>query len=297
MANPDPEITPEEVAPIRDDVIIATGRSDYPNQVNNVLGFPYIFRGRARRARDHDQHGDEDRGRARPWPTLAREDVPDEVAAAYQGSRPRFGRDYIIPVPFDPRLIHTVPAGGGQGRHGHGRGAPADRRHAGLPGASSRRGATRSPARCNRIFERVRTLPEARGVRGGRGGAGHPRRAVLRQPGPRHRDPGRPRGAHPRDLRPSPASTSRAATASRSHNARLSRRNAVYAQFLYERLQRQGFLFRDCQRLINQDRNHFAASMVALGDADAMVTGVDPQLPRSRSATCCASSTPSPATG
>src|ERR671910_1600048 len=108
MANPDPEITPEEVARIRDDVIIATGRSDYPNQVNNVLGFPYIFRG-ALDVRATTINMEMKIAAAQALAALAREDVPDEVAAAYQGSRPRFGRDYIIPVPFDPRLIHTIP--------------------------------------------------------------------------------------------------------------------------------------------------------------------------------------------
>src|SRR6478735_1628843 len=108
MANPDPEITPEEVARIRDDVIIATGRSDYPNQVNNVLGFPYIFRG-ALDVRASTINDAMKIAAAEALANLAREDVPDEVAAAYRGARPRFGRDYIIPVPFDPRLIHVVP--------------------------------------------------------------------------------------------------------------------------------------------------------------------------------------------
>jgi malate dehydrogenase (oxaloacetate-decarboxylating)(NADP+) len=85
MANPDPEITPEEVAAVRDDAIIATGRSDYPNQVNNVLGFPYIFRGALDVRASTINDGDEDR-RRRALAELAREDVPDEVAAAYQGA-------------------------------------------------------------------------------------------------------------------------------------------------------------------------------------------------------------------
>src|SRR4051794_9718431 len=108
MANPDPEITPEECAHIRDDAIIATGRSDYPNQVNNVLGFPYIFRGaldvRARTINDEMKIA-----AARALAELAREDVPDEVAAAYAGSRLQFGPGYLIPAPFDPRLISRIP--------------------------------------------------------------------------------------------------------------------------------------------------------------------------------------------
>src|SRR3974390_1092756 len=107
MANPDPEITAEEVEEVRSDAIMATGRSDYPNQINNVLGFPYIFRG-ALDVRATTINMEMKIAAARALADLAREDVPDEVAVAY-GTRPKFGRDYIIPVPFDPRLIHAVP--------------------------------------------------------------------------------------------------------------------------------------------------------------------------------------------
>lgn len=107
MANPDPEITPEEAQAVRADAIVATGRSDYPNQVNNVLGFPYLFRG----ALDIHARAINDEMKiacARALAQLAREDVPDEVAMAY-GRKLSFGRDYIIPTPFDPRLIYTIP--------------------------------------------------------------------------------------------------------------------------------------------------------------------------------------------
>src|ERR1700754_1070504 len=107
MANPDPEITPEEVQAVRDDAIMATGRSDYPNQINNVLGFPYIFRG-ALDVRATTINMEMKIAAAHALADLAREDVPDDVATAY-GARPKFGRDYIIPVPFDPRLIYSVP--------------------------------------------------------------------------------------------------------------------------------------------------------------------------------------------
>src|SRR5213079_3328957 len=107
MANPDPEITAEEVAAVRDDAIMATGRSDYPNQINNVLGFPYIFRG-ALDVRATAINMEMKIAAAKALAALAREDVPDEVAAAY-GSRPKYGPEYIIPVPFDPRLISAVP--------------------------------------------------------------------------------------------------------------------------------------------------------------------------------------------
>ena len=108
MANPDPEITPEDVQSVRSDAIIATGRSDYANQVNNVLAFPYLFRGaldvRARQI-NHEMKV----ACAQALAALAREDVPDEVAAAYRGRKLKFGRDYIIPTPFDPRLIWFIP--------------------------------------------------------------------------------------------------------------------------------------------------------------------------------------------
>src|SRR5437660_2854343 len=109
MANPDPEIAPEEVAAVRQDAIMATGRSDYPNQINNVLGFPYIFRG-ALDVRATTINMEMKIAAAKALAELAREDVPDEVAAAYQGARPRFGREYLIPAPFDPRLISVIPA-------------------------------------------------------------------------------------------------------------------------------------------------------------------------------------------
>ena len=270
MANPDPEITPEEAQKTRDDVIIATGRSDYPNQVNNVLGFPYIFRG-ALDVRAKTINMEMKIAAARALADLAREDVPDEVAAAYRGARPRFGRDYIIPVPFDPRLIHVVPIAVAKAAMASG----VARRPivdlaayksvlVGAPRPDRRRDATDHRARPARA--------QARRIRRRRGGAGHPRRLFLRQSGSRRRNSGRPRGARARP-RPSFGSRSRR-QGHRIHNARLSHRNATYAQFLYERLQRKGYLFRDCQRMINQDRNYFGAAMVARGDADAIVTGV-----------------------
>src|SRR5690606_28729489 len=108
MANPDPEITPEEVREVRQDAIVATGRSDYPNQVNNVLGFPYIFRG-ALDVRASTINLEMKIAAAEALAALAREDVPDEVDRAYAGRRLRYGPEYIIPAPFDPRLIVEIP--------------------------------------------------------------------------------------------------------------------------------------------------------------------------------------------
>ena len=108
-ANPDPEIKPELIKEVRSDAIIATGRSDYPNQVNNLIGFPYIFRG-ALDVRAKEINESMKVSAAKAIGSLARENVPDEVAAAYGGDRPRYGKDYIIPSTFDPRLISVIPA-------------------------------------------------------------------------------------------------------------------------------------------------------------------------------------------
>ena len=108
-ANPDPEIKPELIKEVRSDAIIATGRSDYPNQVNNLIGFPYIFRG-ALDVRAKEINEDMKVAAAKAIALLARENVPDEVVSAYGGDRPRYGKDYIIPSTFDPRLISVIPA-------------------------------------------------------------------------------------------------------------------------------------------------------------------------------------------
>jgi malate dehydrogenase (oxaloacetate-decarboxylating)(NADP+) len=270
MANPDPEITPEEAQKARDDVIIATGRSDYPNQVNNVLGFPYIFRG-ALDVRAKTINMEMKIAAAHALADLAREDVPDEVAAAYRGARPRFGRDYIIPVPFDPRLIHVVPIAVAKAAMASG---VARRPIVDLSAYKSVLSARRDPiaGAMQRIIERVRRSPKrvvfAEGeeeqviraaysfVNQGLGAA------ILVGREERVRAAAEASGL---DL---------ADKGIEIHNARLSHRNATYAGFLYERLQRKGYLFRDCQRMINQDRNYFGAAMVARGDADAIVTGV-----------------------
>ena len=185
---------------VRDDVIIATGRSDYPNQVNNVLGFPYIFRG-ALDVQATTINMEMKIAAAQALADLAREDVPDEVATAYQGSRPRFGRDYIIPVPFDPRLIHTVPPAVAKAAMDSGvaRRPIVDMRS--LQGAAL--GEARSGRRHAQPDLRARAqIPEAGRLRRGRRGAGDPRRDLLRQPGSRHRHPRRTRGAHRRDREP-----------------------------------------------------------------------------------------------
>jgi malate dehydrogenase (oxaloacetate-decarboxylating)(NADP+) len=271
MANPDPEITVEEVASIRKDAIMATGRSDYPNQINNVLGFPYIFRG-ALDVRATTINMEMKVAAAQALASLAREDVPDEVAAAYQGSRPRFGREYIIPVPFDPRLISTVPPAVAKAAMDTG---VARKAIGNMQGYRNELQARRDPMAgvLSGVFERVRKYPkrvvfaegeEEQVIRAALAFANQELGTAILV--------GREQRIHQAAEAAGIDLTGRDGI--EIHNAALSHRNAAYAQFLYARLQRQGYLFRDCQRLINQDRNAFAASMVALGDADAMVTGV-----------------------
>ena len=272
MANPDPEITPEEAQQVRDDVIIATGRSDYPNQVNNVLGFPYIFRG-ALDVRAKTINMEMKIAAAQALAELAREDVPDEVAAAYQGARPRFGRDYIIPVAVRSAAHPRRADRGRQGGDGLGRRAAADRRHGRLQGAAL--GAARPDRRRAAAHHRARAPdPQARRLRRGRGGAGRSAPPIPSST----RGSARPFWSAARTACAQSPPSSRPRSRREGHRdpqrAAVARATRVYAQFLYERLQRRGFLFRDCQRLINQDRNYFAAAMVAQGDADAMVTGV-----------------------
>ncbi|CAN5263789.1 NADP-dependent malic enzyme [soil metagenome] len=269
MANPDPEITPEEVAAIRSDAIVATGRSDYPNQVNNVLGFPYIFRG-ALDVRATTINEDMKKAAALALAALAREDVPDEVAAAYQGVRPKFGPQYIIPVPFDSRLLSEIPAAVAQAAMDSG---VAQKPITDMAQYKMTLSARRDPIvdTLQRIFQRVRRAPkrivfaegeEEQMIRAAASFVHHKLgTAVLI---------GRDETVR--------AAAERAGIDIREggeiHNARVSNRNADYADFLYARLQRNGYLFRDVQRLINNDRNHFGACMVALGDADGLVSGV-----------------------
>ena len=179
MANPDPEITPEEARAIRADAIVATGRSDYPNQVNNVLGFPYIFRG-ALDVRASTINEAMKIAAAHAIAALAREEVPDEVTAAYRGRRLRYGPEYLIPTPFDPRLISAVPAGRRQGRDGDRRRAAAARQPRALPPGAE------EPPRPHRQPDAADHRPgpgaaQARGVRRGRGGEEHQRGAGLAQ--------------------------------------------------------------------------------------------------------------------
>ncbi len=268
MANPDPEITPEDVKAVRPDALVATGRSDYPNQVNNVLGFPYIFRG-ALDVRASTINEEMKIAAAEALAALAREDVPDEVSAAYSGRHLSYGPEYLIPAPFDPRLISHVPVAVAK--------AAMDSGVARKPildlNAYARQLAGRMnpiAASLQGIFESVRRTPkrvvfaegeEEKVIRAAQEyrntGYGE---AILVGREEIVREKAKSLGISSLD-------------GLEIHNARLSHANKTYTDFLFKRLQRQGHLYRDCQRMVNQDRNVFAACMVAMGDADAMVTG------------------------
>ncbi|KKL61631.1 hypothetical protein LCGC14_2193370, partial [marine sediment metagenome] len=268
MANPDPEITPEEAHEVRIDAIVATGRSDYPNQVNNVLGFPYLFRG----ALDIHARAINDEMKiacAHALAQLAREDVPDEVALAY-GKALTFGRDYIIPTPFDPRLIHRIP--------------PA------VAKAGMDTGAARRPIIDMDAYElglKSRMDPTASILRGINARArANQARMIFAE------------GDDPKVLRAAVmyqrAGLGKALVVSREDdvrakleasgmedavrelevvNAANTQHLETYKDFLYGRLQRKGFDRKDIHRLASRDRHVYAALMLAHGHGDGLVTG------------------------
>ncbi|RBW55075.1 NADP-dependent malic enzyme [Ruegeria sp. A3M17] len=268
MANPDPEITPEEAHEVRVDAIVATGRSDYPNQVNNVLGFPYLFRG----ALDIHARAINDEMKiacAHALANLAREDVPDEVALAY-GKSLTFGRDYIIPTPFDPRLIHRIP--------------PAVAR------AGMDTGAARRPIIDMDAYElslKSRMDPTASILRGLNARA---RQAQSRMIFAEGDDPRVLRAAvmyqrsgfgkalvvgRPDDVKEKleAAGLEDAVRELEVVNASTTTHLEAYKDFLYKRLQRSGFDRKDIHRLAARDRHVFSCLMLAHGHADGMVTG------------------------
>lgn len=268
MANPDPEITPEEAHSVRKDAIVATGRSDYPNQINNVLGFPYIFRG-ALDVRASTINDEMKLAASHAIARLARENVPDEVVAAYGGRRLSYGPEYLIPAPFDPRLIVEIPV------------AVAE---AAMKSGVARKPITDIPA--YRRALRARLDPTAGSLDLIFETVKHnPRRVVFAE------------GEEERTIRAAaqfkamgygtPILVGREDIIQEQmknfnlgdveieiQNARVSKHNPKYTEHLYKRLHRKGYVKRDCQRLVNQNRNAFAATMIATGDADAMVTGL-----------------------
>ncbi len=268
MANPDPEITPEDVKSVRSDAIIATGRSDYPNQVNNVLGFPYIFRG-ALDCRATKINEEMKVAAAHALAGLAREAVPDEVAAAYGGSHV-FGPEYIIPAPFDPRLIERVPMAVAQ--------------------AAMDSGVARKPIFDMEAYRnelRARLNPTSSALAASFDAArAHPRRVVFAEgeqevvlrAAVSFRTSGYGEAVLVGREEPILEAFKRIGVTDPEnypiHNSANSPLVPRMAELLYGRLQREGYLQRDVQRMVNNERNVFAALMVELGEADAMVSGV-----------------------
>jgi malate dehydrogenase (oxaloacetate-decarboxylating)(NADP+) len=268
MANPDPEITPPDVAAVRPDAIVATGRSDYPNQVNNVLGFPFIFRG----ALDvHATAINEEMkiAAARAIAELAREQVPEEVAVAY-GRNHSFGREYIIPAPFDPRLMEVVPSAVAK--------AAMDSGVARKPIEDFEKYRHELKSRLNpttsvltSVYEQVKANPK-------RVIFAEAENEVVLRAAIQFRDfgygtpvlVGRTKAV--RDQLAALGVTD--VDSYEIHNAAVTERTDEMMKVVYERLQRRGFLERDVRRMINQDRNVFASAMLKLGMGDALVTGI-----------------------
>lgn len=266
MANPDPEISPPLAKAARPDAIIATGRSDYPNQVNNVLGFPFIFRGaldvRATTINDAMKIA-----AARSLAELARQQVPEEVAAAY-GVQHSFGPDYIIPAPFDPRLMEEVPAAVARAAMDSGVATkPIEDFAAYRQSLRARLNPTTSVLTL--AYEGARANPKrvifAEGeeevvlraaIAFKEGGYGTP--VLVGRESVHERL--QKLGANPTDFE--------------LHNSVNSPLVPRMVEFLYQRLQRRGYLRRDIERIVNRDRNIFGALLLQLGEADAMITGV-----------------------
>ena len=269
MANPDPEISPPDARAARPDAIIATGRSDYPNQVNNVLGFPFIFRG-ALDVRATTINEEMKIAAAQALAALARETVPEEVAAAYGGAIPKFGNDYIIPAPFDPRLMEVVSCAVAQAAMDTGVAQKSvedmDAYRAELRG---RLNPTTSVM--TQVYAKAKLSPKRvifaeaeeevvlrAAIQFRQDGLGEPvlvgRDAPVRE---RLKEMGI---SDPDSFE--------------IHNSVSSPLIDDMVETLYGRLQRRGYLRRDIHRMVNRDRNVFGALLLQMGQADAMITGV-----------------------
>lgn len=269
MANPDPEIAPEDVLDVRKDAIIATGRSDYNNQINNVMGFPYIFRG-ALDVRAKTINEEMKMAAANALAELARAPVPDEVSNAYQGRKMTYGQEYIIPVPFDPRLISTVPVAVAKAAMDSG----VARKKLDLSSYKNELESRLNPKSnyMNLVFTKARSAIKK--IVLAEGEEEKTIRAAIRL-----RD----------DNIAKPILIGRMSKITEAlknigsdddlegieiRNAAVCKNLDGYIEYLYDRLQRRGYLHRDCARMVKTDRNIFAGLMVAMGDADGMVTGL-----------------------
>lgn len=268
MANPDPEITPDDAKAVRPDAIIATGRSDYPNQVNNVLGFPFIFRG-AMDVQATTINEEMKVAAAHAIASLARERVPDEVAAAY-GTNHKFGTDYIIPAPFDPRLMEVVSSAVAKAAMDSGV-AKAPIEDFAAYGLSLKARLNPTTAVLNNIYDVARANPK-------RVVFAEAEEDVVLRAAIQFRDFGYG----------TPVLVGRTkAVADKLHmlgadnpgefdiqNSADSEHVPAMVDYLYTRLQRKGYTERDVRRMVNQERNVFAALLVALGHGDAMISGL-----------------------
>ena len=268
MANPDPEILPPHAKAVRPDAIVATGRSDYPNQVNNVLGFPFIFRG-ALDVRATAINEAMKIAAATAIAELAREQVPEEVAMAYGGKAHSFGADYIIPAPFDPRLMEIVPAAVAQAAMDSGVAQKT------IPDMAAYRQSLR--ARLNPTTSVLTLAYEGARAEPKRVVFAEAEEEVVLRAAIQFRDGGYGipvlvgRSDVPDRLR---ALGVKDPENFEVHNAANSPLVPQMVDMLYERLQRRGYLRRECQRMVNRERNIFGALLMQLGEADAMITGV-----------------------
>ncbi len=269
MANPDPEITPEDVRSVRSDAIIATGRSDYANQVNNVMGFPYIFRG-SLDVRASQINEEMKVAAAEAIAALAREIVPEEVSAAYAGRKMEYGKDYIIPAPFDPRLMTTVPIAVAQAamRTGVARKPITD-----FVAYKHELAARRDPTAnsMQHIFDKVRENPQR--VIFAEGEEEKIIRAAVQW---RDNGYGTPIlvGRVERIQESMKKMNIENPETIEIANAAVSKHVDEYIDYLYPRMQRNGYLYRDVARMVKNDRDIFASCMLALGHGDAMITGI-----------------------
>ena len=269
MANPNPEISPPAAREARPDAIIATGRSDYPNQVNNVLCFPFIFRG-ALDVRATTINEEMKIAAANAIAQLARERVPEEVAAAYGGTNHSFGKDYIIPSPFDPRLITIVSSAVAQAAMDSGVAQkPIEDMDAYKIALSSRFNPTTSAL--TQVSENARTHPK-------RVIFAEAEEEVVLRAAIQFRDDGYGTpvlvGRDQKVIEKLKELGVEDPDSFEIHNSVSSPYVDDMVALLYERLQRRGYLQRDIQRMVNRDRNIFGAAMLKLGHADAMITGV-----------------------
>ena len=267
-ANPDPEIKPEEILKVRSDAIIATGRSDYPNQVNNLIGFPYIFRG-ALDVRAKEINEEMKMAAAKSIAMLAREDVPEEVVSAYGGERPKYGKNYIIPSTFDPRLLSVIPAS--------------------VAKAAIKSGVARKKINDFELYkdELINRLDPSMSLMQGINAKvrKNPKKVIFTE----GEDENMLKAAIEFDKNKlgSPILIGNEKRIKEQlkrigldENFKIQIVNSTdkskrekYTKYLYKKLQREGLLERDVDRLVRNDRVAWGSSMIACKDADAMVTG------------------------